>query len=467
MLPDKILNGLFNSVSPVDTQNNIRYFQRSVLERDIPKELEPLLKICFSYFDKSGNVLDSEMLGILLQKSKVIQDQEKAKMLAMFSQHSLTSVPFAKFKFYVDEFNVEREQKWLADIQTVAVVALESQWQDPKSKIIYQGNEGSSLLLKRAVFENPYRKTTTSTPQGNIRLDGAEVMDEYDRKKREVRGRNELFTGIKAIDQQTGGNKRGELILVGAYTGEGKSQMLVNFSHNICTVQGKNGLIITAETSRPIYRRRLYCRHSCVPGVGAPAGLDSSKVRDATLSPEEEAVFVRVVKDFCENPDYGQLFISQLPRSATVKDCILAAEEINATTPLDFLCVDYLELLAASRKRSSRREEIEEILAEAKEGALTFDNGRGICTYAAHQLKQSSRESVKAEDEKFYTISDFAHTSEAGKSADVAIMILRTDKLKEANEIAAKVVKLRDGDPEPMFRLYERYSSSFIGDLAT
>lgn len=139
----------------------------------------------------------------------------------------------------------------------------------------------------------------------------------------------------------------------------------------------------------------------------------------------------------------------------------------SATTQLDFLCVDYLELLAASRKRSSRREEIEEILAEAKEGALTFDNGRGICTYAAHQLKQSARESVKAEDEKFYTISDFAHTSEAGKSADVAIMLLRTDKLKEANEIAAKVVKLRDGDPEPMFRLYERYSSSFIGDLAT
>ena len=105
------------------------------------------------------------------------------------------------------------------------------------------------------------------------------------------------------------------------------------------------------------------------------------------------------------------------------------------------------------------------MLLESKEMALTFDNGRGIVVIDLHQMKIDARSKVKPEDDKFYTIRDFGHTSEAGKSADVAVGLLYTDELRDAHELACKLLKVRDGDLPPMFKLFERFSSSYVGNL--
>ena len=106
------------------------------------------------------------------------------------------------------------------------------------------------------------------------------------------------------------------------------------------------------------------------------------------------------------------------------------------------------------------------MLLETKEAALTFNNGAGIVMIDLHQMKQEAAAKVKAEDDKFYTIRDFANTSEAGKSADVAIGLLYDDSLKDAHEVAAKFLKIRDGEIPPMFKLFERFSSSYLGNLS-
>lgn len=442
----------------------IRYFKSRIIKTDIPKEYEFIARVACNYFTEScGGLLDKDIFEALIQRSD-LSDRDKVQNLAYFSNFSREQIPYDKFKFFIDDFSKARETAWIAEQMTLAMVALESGFTDPSNHIRYEGPEGSRMINQRIVYENPYRKLLRSNPEGDIREDAEAMLEEYEQKKRGIVGANEIFTGLREIDNATGGFKRGDLILIGAYTGEGKSILAGCISHNSC-INGKNGVIFTAETSRSVYRRRILARHTCVPLVGRPTGLDSNAIRDGLLAKEEEAIYLNVLKDWTDNPEYGYLNIVQVPRGATVRSLLEQLEEINRVVPLDYCVIDYLELLSASRRRQQRREEIEEMLLETKEAALTFDNGKGIVMIDLHQMKQERRAVVKPEDDKFYTIRDYAHTSEAGKSADIAIALLYDDQLRDAHEIAAKLLKLRDGELTPMFKLFERFSSSYIGNL--
>ena len=72
---------------------------------------------------------------------------------------------------------------------------------------------------------------------------------------------------------------------------------------------------------------------------------------------------------------------------------------------------------------------------------------------------------MKDDNDKFYTVRDAAHSSEAGKSSDLMIGILFNEELRAKNECAVKVLKCRDGDPGELFHLFVRPESSLIGNL--
>lgn len=448
----------------LSTSSCIRYFKSRVRKEDIPEEYSFIAKVAMNYFESSnGGLLDSSVFEVLVQNAK-IEDSEKVRNLALFSNFSREHIDYDKFQFHLDHFIEQKEAEWIAEQQTLAMTALEQGFTDPSNKIRYQGPEGARLILQKIIYENPYRKILRTNPEGDIRNDAEDVLEDYDNKKKGLVGTNEIFTGIDRIDEATGGFKRSDLILIGAATGEGKSILAANIAHHNC-IKGKNGVIFTAETSRKVYRRRILARHSCEPTIGRPTGLDSNKIRDGLLEKDEEVIFLRVLKDFTENPEYGYLNIVQVSRGDTVRSIFDKLEEIQRQVPLDYVIIDYLELLSPGRRRQQRREEIEEMLLESKEMALTFDNGRGIVVIDLHQMKIDARSKVKPEDDKFYTIRDFGHTSEAGKSADVAVGLLYTDELRDAHELACKLLKVRDGDLPPMFKLFERFSSSYVGNL--
>jgi replicative DNA helicase len=62
------------------------------------------------------------------------------------------------------------------------------------------------------------------------------------------------MAGFPSIDNYTNGFANGELILIGAFTSEGKSMTIVNLAWNAACLQGKRVAIVTAETLRTQYR---------------------------------------------------------------------------------------------------------------------------------------------------------------------------------------------------------------------
>jgi len=98
--------------------------------------------------------------------------------------------------------------------------------------------------------------------------------------------------------------------------------------------------------------------------------------------------------------------------------------------------------------------------------AITFNNGQGIPVLTLHQISNQARDVVKFEPGKFFTLSSLADSSEAGKSADVAMALLRTDDMREAHELGFGILKSRDSySPDRLFKLFENFQTAYVGDL--
>lgn len=86
-----------------------------------------------------------------------------------------------------------------------------------------------------------------------------------------------ISSGVKAIDNVIGGWRPGELTVLIAMTGHGKSIFLLNFGYN-AYVDGRNVIFVTIEIPEVQFRRRLNSLSS---------GVDYSKMRRKELSLDE------------------------------------------------------------------------------------------------------------------------------------------------------------------------------------
>ena len=85
---------------------------------------------------------------------------------------------------------------------------------------------------------------------------------------------------------------------------------------------------------------------------------------------------------------------------------------------------------------------------------------------ALHQCSLQAREKVKFAPGKYYTLSSLSESSEAAKSADIAIAFLRTEENIQEHELCCGILKTRDSAAEDrLFKLFEFYSCAYLGNL--
>ncbi len=121
---------------------------------------------------------------------------------------------------------------------------------------------------------------------------------------------------------------------------------------------------------------------------------------------------------------------------------------------------DYLALLKATQKRQSEREEFNQVLRESKVFSTTFAEGRGVPLISPWQIKQS--EFKEAMKNGYYTLGALSDTSEAEKSPDQILSMLRLPEHK--HEVTMQVLKMRDGDIPSPITLSVDYRTTFLAD---
>lgn len=447
-LMQEVLSGLLCSI------DNVYYGLPRLLGEFFESSYLPVFESIKSHFQLTGSVMLKEDFIRLMKLSKVSEDGI-SRYLNVYDYLAEKNVPEASFKACIDSFiKVVKHTRY-------SEMLVSSAMQFDKVNI---GEE-------KAITSYLYENLSNIDKIGSLKFDKANlrakdlVKETYYGKKCGDDLVMGCHTGIPIIDKNTQGGTNGELWLVGAFTGDGKSMFLQNSAYFSAIYQGKNIVIGSAEMPIEQYYRRFLVRHTCHEKFGNPFSISYNAVSQGLLTAEEEDFFFNVVtEDFLTHPDYGRIEIFTIPMEADLNYIDTTLHQYANEFNVDGFYWDYLGILKAPRKRQTRREELNEIITGAKQIAMNFNDGKGLFIMSAFQTKREAWEI--AMETGYYTLTAFAETAEAERSSDVALFLLRTKECQEKNEIQAGILKNRDNKAGIDFIMHEKFECSYIGPMA-
>lgn len=390
------------------------------------------------------------VLDLPIERRAAIED-------ALESIYKIGEVTEADFKASIVFLEEEYKKNKLGEGLSTAMEILTSGVRSGKNVVYGVDDAVNSLQMSISDIE---RINHGNMPEGNIfeeRLDLLKELQEGDVAER-------IPTGIRPLDEMTiGGAGSGELWLIAAYAGVGKTFFCTNLAYNFAVMEKKNVVYLTAETIRSQVRRRVLTRHTRHPKFGLPNGLSSGDLKkhsptNPILTPEQVSQWQTVMEDMTDLDDKGIFHLAQIPMGAKISTIHAKLNKLNSVFPIDVVVIDSLDLLSPEAKRSSNREELNDILADAKLLATSFDNGRGIRLISPWQTSRDAWKEAKANGR--YYKSSMAETSEAERKADLILALLEDDN--HEFKLKAQTLKFRDSTPID-FELDIDYDRGYVG----
>lgn len=158
-------------------------------------------------------------------------------------------------------------------------------------------------------------------------------------------------TGLKALDDSTGGIKPGELVVIAARPGMGKSSLLSTIADYISVRKGGAGLIFSLEMGADSIATRMMC---------AGASVNTRRYTDGVVGTADRIRLDSYAKRVAASPLYieDRSIISSAEIGLTAR--MLAGRLSRDGTPLKYIGVDYLQLISADKeeKRYVPREQV-------------------------------------------------------------------------------------------------------------
>lgn len=409
---------------------------------------DPYLKniyiIIERYYERDGGVLTKAML--IDTMAKRVDAGKLALYDEIFGALEEATPTDEEFRWAMNEIKDLAAERATGETLMQGVEIFRTGIRDDKGNEV-KGHAEARFFLIEKFSEIDRDLTKQSSPEGDMRDEGAEMVSEYlTRKNDRLAGKIQgVRFGIDSIDQVCGGLQNADLCLVAGFSSTGKTAAMVQLAWSCAVEQGQDFVFLTSETVRPQVRRRILSRHSKHPMFEIPNGLNSRDIKNGTLTPDEEKQFAAVVRDFTTNQNYGKAHIIQIPQGATMAHCYSRLIRLQRQFDIKLVIIDYLRLLKTERGRQSDREELNSIVIEAKDLARTFADGRGVPVVSPWQTSRSSYESaLKA---GFYNSSSLSETQEAFNSSDLVITYLAQDGPKDRHcQLRGQVLKARDDE---------------------
>ena len=178
-----------------------------------------------------------------------------------------------------------------------------------------------------------------------------------------------IATGFKSLDECVGGFRKGTLGVLAGRPGEGKTSLGLHFTEKAAE-QGKRVLVFSYEMTNPDLIKIL---------LASKSSIKRTKIRDADLEQSDWGPIKRAAGVIGNYPirwfDNPYLTIDQL--TSLVK-------KYNRLTGVDFVVVDYLQLVSSSVKTQYREQEVASITRALK----ALANSEKISILALAQLNR-------------------------------------------------------------------------------
>jgi len=304
-----------------------------------------------------------------------------------------------------------------------------------RKQVLKKAMMKSVPLLNKCSFEEIEKLISDALRLGINNDHGYDYIKDFEARFIE-RARNPVTTGWTKIDKITkGGLGQGELVVVVAPTGAGKSHVLVHLGAQALK-QGKNVVHFTLELADTSVAQRY---DACLTGIPL----------DELINQKDEVY--DVIKDID-----GQLIVKEFPtKSASVVTLKNHLEKIRQTEmEIDMIVVDYGDLLKSSvvRKNSEKRHELESIYEEL----------RGLGQEFGCPIVTASQTNRKGLNEEVITMESISEAFNKCFVADFIISLSRTIKDRNANIARIFVAKNRNGPDGIVFSAFMDTSSVSI-----
>ena len=258
------------------------------------------------------------------------------------------------------------------------------------------------------------------------------TMDELQKNMESDGSVTGVPTGFVDLDELTGGLQTSDLIILAARPGMGKTAFALNIVTN-AIFNKKSVVFFTLEMSKEQLMGRI---------LSSVSRVDSSRLRKGGLSDDE---LDRLMDGARRIHEYGDYFgVDETPGITLMElrsRCRRYKKEFGR---LDFVVVDYLQLMGSnSRRNESREREISQISMGLKELAKELK-------IPVFSLAQLNRGPDSRTNDKRPKISDLRESGSLEQDADLILFIYRDEYYNQSSEFAgiAEIIigKNRHGD---------------------
>lgn len=229
------------------------------------------------------------------------------------------------------------------------------------------------------------------------------VFELIDKIQDEHEGITGVPTGFTELDRLTGGLQPSDLIILAARPSVGKTALALNMARN-AAIEGRKGVaIFSLEMSVTQLVLRMLC---------SEARVDMHLVRTGKL-PEDQ--WSRLTSHIGKL-GAAKIFIDDTP-SLSILELRAKARRLKEQHKIDFVIIDYLQLMQANRSMESREREISTISRSLKALAKELD----IPILALSQLNRA----VEQRTNKLPQLSDLRESGSLEQDSDVVLFIHR------------------------------------------
>lgn len=250
-------------------------------------------------------------------------------------------------------------------------------------------------------------------------------LEDSQRKKGEIAG---LPTGFIDLDRVLLGLQPGQLVVLAARPGVGKTSFAMSLAVNAAKASGLPMAIFSLEMLAPELSMRILSSESCV---------DSMRLRTKNLLDTDLRNISKALKDLSQLP----IFIND-SADITLIDIKSQCRKIKAEHGLGLVMIDYLQLMNSHSRVLSREQQISEISRGLKNLAKELE-----CPIIA--LSQLNR-AVESRPDKRPMISDLRESGSIEQDADIVCLIYRDEMYnpdtKDKGIAEIHVAKNRSGE---------------------
>jgi len=240
----------------------------------------------------------------------------------------------------------------------------------------------------------------------NVVKDTIELVDKLFDKKERITG---LATGFDELDEATTGFHPGDLIVIGARPGMGKTAFCLNMVAHTA-VEDKNPV---AVFSLEMTKEQLVLRMLC-----SEAEVDSKAVRSGYHSKEDYRKLVNAAGRLSEAPIYIDDSFN------SILDIRAKARRLKAEHGLGLIVVDYLQLMSGVGSYTAREQVISDISRSLK--ALAKDLSVPVIV-----ISQLNRGCELRGDKKNPIIADLRESGAIEQDADTILFLYRDEYYKK------------------------------------